>query len=414
MRVGLEFEDSEIEADYVRDARAIRSKSIRVLLGIALVGIVGFAFVAPELVRGAQVTSLTRLLFLQVIVLGATLFFSSTRYYLENTWGDFANCLPIGMTQLAIGYNFALLSTSPGWPPIASFTGNAIVFVVFTTISFAAASRWYVLLLLLLFSAYVWIGKSLSADLGGLSIGALLLAGVMAASLTSNILIEGLARRLFLSQRNTRIEKQRSEALLYNVLPEGIADRLKLGHDIADSFADVTVIFVDLVGSSALARNLSPQHFVEILNKIFSLGDRCAGLSGVEKVKTIGDAYLAVAGVSRPNGAQHALDFARQMIEGLRGIASATGLDLKFRIGIHSGPVIGGVIGETKPSYDYWGDTMNVASRVQSVAIVDGISVSEQTYFRTKDLVAFAEPRTVTLKGIGARPVYDVVLTGLA
>ena len=172
-------------------------------------------------------------------------------------------------------------------------------------------------------------------------------------------------------------ERAKTEELLYNVLPQEVAARLRAGEAVADAFSDVTVVFVDLVGFSRLAKRLSPGHLVQLLNAYFSAGDRCAERHGLEKVKTIGDAYLAVAGgmASRGADASAAIAFARELIARARGAQSSEhGIELKARVGIHVGPVVGGVIGSRRLAYDYWGDTMNIASRLQGVAPPNGIA----------------------------------------
>lgn len=221
---------------------------------------------------------------------------------------------------------------------------------------------------------------------------------------------EQAARGEFQLEQELSEERAKSEDLLYNVLPESVVGRLKQGRAVADSYGDVAVIFVDLVGSSQLARQLSPGHLVEVLGLVFSLGDRCAAQHGVEKVKTIGDAYLAVAGAAMPADRSAAIRFARDYLEGVRELASKQGLPLQLRIGIHSGPVIGGVIGETRMVYDYWGDTMNVAARVEGVAQPGGFSVTEPTYFATRHVQTYGSPRLLELKGVGQTKIYDAVL----
>jgi adenylate cyclase len=168
----------------------------------------------------------------------------------------------------------------------------------------------------------------------------------------------------------------------------------------------VTVIFADLVGFSGLAKRLSPGHLVKLLNSFFSAADRCAERHGIEKVKTIGDAYLAVSGgMSSAGDVCAAVAFARDLVGDVSALADETGIDLKVRIGIHTGPVVGGVIGSNRLSYDYWGDTMNIASRLQGAAPPGGIAVSEATYFRTKAVQDY-DPQTVVLKGIGDTHIY--------
>jgi class 3 adenylate cyclase len=144
-----------------------------------------------------------------------------------------------------------------------------------------------------------------------------------------------------------------------------------------------------------------------VLNTFFSAADRCAERHGLEKVKTIGDAYLAVAGGMGSRGADSraALAFARDLIAETEAIAAETAIPLQARIGIHTGPVVGGVIGTSRLAYDYWGDTMNVASRLQAVAPLNGIAVSEATYFQTMAIQEYEEHKVV-LKGIGETAAY--------
>jgi len=150
-----------------------------------------------------------------------------------------------------------------------------------------------------------------------------------------------------------------------------------------------------------------------MLNALFNLADRCAHEHGVEKVKTIGDAYLAIAGgnVSAVNSEDAAIDFARSVIMGMEGVREITGLPIKVRIGIHSGPVVGGVIGATRMAYDYWGETMNMASRIEGQAEHDGVAVSESTYLRARNKAVFGTPEKVLLKGVGEASIYRLNLS---
>jgi class 3 adenylate cyclase len=150
-----------------------------------------------------------------------------------------------------------------------------------------------------------------------------------------------------------------------------------------------------------------------MLNTFFSAADRCADRHGIEKVKTIGDAYMAVIGgmASQGRDSQAAILFARELVADLAAIAAETGLPLQARIGIHSGPAVGGVIGSSRLAYDYWGDTMNIASRLQNVAPFGGVAVSEATFFQTRAIQDY-EQQLVVLKGIGETNVYLAVFAG--
>jgi adenylate cyclase len=177
-------------------------------------------------------------------------------------------------------------------------------------------------------------------------------------------------RALAEEHRLLGLERERSERLLLNILPADIAERLKAGEEvIADSNPDVTVLFADLVGFTPLAERLGPEAVVRLLNDVFSAFDEISAVTGVEKIKTIGDEYMVVAGLDGPS-ARHAemAEIALRMRDWLRHLATDRSLPLRLRIGIHSGPVVAGVIGRRKFSFDLWGDTVNTASRMQSTA----------------------------------------------
>lgn len=200
-------------------------------------------------------------------------------------------------------------------------------------------------------------------------------------------------------------EKNReNEALLLNILPGEIAARLKNGqHEIADSFADVTVLFGDIVGFTALSSHTSAAEIVEMLNGLFSLFDQAAGELGIEKIKTIGDCYMAVCGLPRPC-ADHTDRMARmalRMLEAAQQYGKQQGLNLQMRIGLNSGPVVAGVIGVTKFIYDLWGDTVNLASRMESTGMPGQIQVTRSVYQRLKDSYEFESRGLVQVKGKG-------------
>jgi adenylate cyclase len=207
-------------------------------------------------------------------------------------------------------------------------------------------------------------------------------------------------------------EKEKSERLLLNILPGPIAQRLKEGEiTIADSFAEVTVMFADLVGFTKLSAHLSPAELVELLNEIFSAFDELAERYGLEKIKTIGDAYMVVGGLPRETN-DHAEKIAEMAIEIIAAIAKMQtkgGQPLSIRIGIHTGPVEAGVIGTKKFTYDLWGDTVNTASRMESQGIPGGIQVTVATYERLRDKYVFEERGVISVKGKGDMMTYLLV-----
>jgi class 3 adenylate cyclase len=207
-------------------------------------------------------------------------------------------------------------------------------------------------------------------------------------------------------------EKQTSERLLLNVLPAPIADRLKTGENlIVDRFEAVSVLFADIVGFTSLSSRTSPEALVTMLNELFSSFDRLAEHHGLEKIKTIGDAYMVVAGIPTPV-ADHAARITRMaidMIAYIEAYAAHHGSELTIRVGIHTGSVVAGVIGTKKFIYDLWGDTVNTASRMESHGVPGRVHVSEATYQLLAGEFAFDRRPPIDVKGKGEMQTYLVI-----
>jgi class 3 adenylate cyclase len=204
-------------------------------------------------------------------------------------------------------------------------------------------------------------------------------------------------------------ERARSEALLLNVLPAAIAARLKRAPGtIADQYPAVTVLFADIAGFTPFSADLPPATLVAHLNTLFSAFDRLAAQYGVEKIKTIGDAYMGVAGapVARPDHAVAGAELALAMQAALPALSAELGVPLAVRIGLHTGPVVAGVIGTQKFSYDLWGDTVNTASRMESHGASGEIHCSESAYLALCDNFLFTPRGTIDIKGKGPMPTY--------
>jgi PAS domain S-box-containing protein len=210
-----------------------------------------------------------------------------------------------------------------------------------------------------------------------------------------------------------RVEKEKSEALLLNILPSEIAQRLKYETDsIADSFADVTVLFADIVGFTELSCCVSPIELVKLLNGIFSAFDLLAEKHELEKIKTIGDAYMVVGGLPthRSDHAEAIAEMALDIQQAIADFNANTGQTFSIRIGINTGPVVAGVIGIKKFIYDLWGDTVNTASRMESHGFPGCIQVTAATYERLRDKYTFEERGVIEVKGKGEMRTY--LLTG--
>lgn len=210
-----------------------------------------------------------------------------------------------------------------------------------------------------------------------------------------------------LREKNVVIEgkNRENEELLLNVLPAPIANRLRGGEQrIADGFAEVTVAFADLVGFTALSADMPPQEVVTLLNGLFTRFDEAAQELGIEKIKTVGDAYMAVCGLPVPvaNHAERMVRMAIRMVHITREHALEHRVSMKLRIGINSGPVVAGVIGKSKYIYDLWGDTVNLASRMESGGIPDSIQVTRPVYEKLQGLFAFESRGAIEVKGKGS------------
>jgi adenylate cyclase len=212
--------------------------------------------------------------------------------------------------------------------------------------------------------------------------------------------------------KQLQAEQEKSERLLLNILPKPIAERLKQGwNTIADSFSEVTVLFADIVDFTRLSVKVSPTDLVNLLNQIFSTFDQMAEKHGLEKIKTIGDAYMVVGGLPTPR-IDHAQAIAEMALDMQASIAKFNeGRPEKFsiRIGINTGPVVAGVIGTHKFTYDLWGDTVNIASRMESQGVVGGIQVTEETYERLREYYEFEERGFIDVKGKGEMRTYLLV-----
>lgn len=206
-----------------------------------------------------------------------------------------------------------------------------------------------------------------------------------------------------------RYQQECTEELLLNILPSPIAQRLKRAEStIADNFADVTVLFADLVNFTEISAEIPPTRLVDLLNKIFSEFDQLAEKHSLEKIKTIGDAYMVVGGLptTRPDHAEAIAEMALDMQQKITRFKGLNGEPFRLRIGINTGPVIAGVIGTKKFTYDLWGDTVNVASRMESHGVAGCIQVTPTTYERLKDKYVFEERGVTHIKGKGDMITY--------
>ncbi|MDC0834242.1 Adenylate cyclase [Geitlerinema sp. FC II] len=258
----------------------------------------------------------------------------------------------------------------------------------------------------------------------GLQTMALLVAAILGLAVTGFTLVVGrlrgisreLERRVVertaqLVESNEELinEREKSERLLLNILPAPIAERLKENPDIvAEGFGEVTILFADICGFTALSSRVSPEVLVAWLNEIFSSFDRLTEQYGLEKIKTIGDAYMAVGGLplQMENHVEAVADLALAMQREINKLNRTLDEPLQLRVGIETGSVVAGVIGIKKFIYDLWGDAVNVASRMESSGLPGKIQVTEATYHRLKHRYRLELRGTVTIKGKGEMTTY--------
>lgn len=266
-------------------------------------------------------------------------------------------------------------------------------------------SRWLLAYLSLLIASwllqpYVRVDNNLSSGI----VTAFFVLNIGGPSLVAVILLQ-----YFAGQKNSalgllHIEQEKSERLLLNVLPADIAAILKNeNRTIADHFDAVSVLFADIVGSTPLAIALAPIELVNVLNEVFSYYDSLAEKYDVEKIRTMGDSYMVASGVprTRPDHAHALAAMALDMNSYICNRASSVGVPLQFRIGMNSGPVVAGVIGQKKFHYDIWGDTVNTASRMESHGVPGKIQITQATYELIKDGFVCTPRGMIDVKGIG-------------
>jgi len=216
---------------------------------------------------------------------------------------------------------------------------------------------------------------------------------------------------MLVAERLLENEYRRSENLLLSILPDEVAQRLKqYPESIADTYPSVTILFADIVGFTSIASAVTPDKLVAVLNSIFSRFDQLVDKYQLEKIKTIGDAYMVAGGIPAPMD-NHTEVVARLAIDMLNAIPEfdLDGRKLDVRIGFHTGPVVAGVIGTKKYSYDIWGDAVNLASRLESHGLGGKIHVSREVFHILKDRFAFESRGLIPIKGMGSLETYFMI-----
>jgi adenylate cyclase len=288
-----------------------------------------------------------------------------------------------GISGLILGMIFIPVFVYSVWQAIAALV--PLVVVPLIVMALAGGTRFEII------NAAAWVGGG-----GGFAAG-------------FAYLIDIINRRSFQLERLLEQEKQRTEELLLNILPAKIAARLKAEEEpLADHCDSATVLFADLVGFTKLSRNLPPRDLVNLLNDLFSRFDTLVEKHGVEKIKTIGDAYMAAAGLSDDvtDHVTAVANLALDMRTAFGEFRQQRGLDIKLRIGVHSGALVAGVIGKRKFAYDLWGDTVNIASRMESEGVPDEVQISAETRHLLPESYQVVARGEIEIKGHLPRATY--------
>ncbi|MFL5755126.1 MAG: adenylate/guanylate cyclase domain-containing protein [Chloroflexota bacterium] len=408
-RVSLRFVDPDLERRYQRDGGAESLTGFRITMGAAAIGWLLAAFVIPAGTpiaagRAVPVCGLMALV-------NALAFVLSDRADTLDRQHSLASYLTSanGLVILSLAATGGVL---PGYGISALMLLFVFGFVSRTGFMFAA-----------LRSAVIVAGFAVVASLyrgpGNLLVDAFIFGAAAIGTLVALRLLEQSRRRVFyqdiviFEQADAlRLEKQRADALLLNVLPASISSRLLAGErTIADEYPAVTVLFADIVAFTPLAARLPAHDVIALLDRLFARFDELVAARGLEKIKTIGDAYMAAGGLPErlDDHAARVVDLGLAMLDVARQEGGGVA-DLRLRIGVHSGPVIGGVIGHRKFAFDVWGETVNIASRLESQGVPGRVHVSDATRRAVEDRFD-AEPRgPIELRGYG--PIETYMITG--
>ncbi|WP_377324207.1 adenylate/guanylate cyclase domain-containing protein [Pimelobacter simplex] len=398
----LEFDQPAAERDFVRydDEAGLRDARFALLVGVAFTAAYGAvdALVAPDSLLASSLLRAT------VVVVFVTSMVTVARWGLVRRHLQAASVLLLAVALLALGPALAQVGDFPAEYLRTSATVTLLGAVGLLRLRMHAVSA--------IVAIYVAIGLTLPGVLQGVdALGAHVAptAGLAAIALVIAYALEKLRRTDFLRQREVEQERARSEEILHNVLPVPIAQRLRTERGaIADSAPSVSVLFSDIVGFTPVSEVLSPEELVALLDTMFREFDALCDRRGIEKIKTVGDAYMAVAGLPTPD-ADHAASLAELALDMQRTLARLSPTwpsPIAMRIGIASGPVVAGVIGQRKFTYDLWGDTVNTASRMESHGRPHRIQVSAATHALLETRYAFSDPQVVEVKGKGPMTTY--------
>jgi class 3 adenylate cyclase len=392
----LRFEDADLEAEFRADHRRDSRWQVRLAIVVAVIVYVSFAWLdvwmAPDL---AEVFLTIRILVAGVFGLALAVTFAPVGLTAREVF------ICVGILAAAVGI-LRMMELATAVVAVRYFSGLLLVILAAHSM-FRLRFQTAMLVSLLVVAAWTF-----QTALQGVTAlweylnGQFFLIAAVILGMFASYSIERFSRRAWLARRDAEIEHEKSERVLFNVLPEAIAQRLKEEEGpIAEAFPAATIVFVDLVDFTNLSSSLDPRRLVGLLNRLFTEFDRIAEAHGIEKIGTSGDSYMAVAGVPVPVE-DHAERIAEAALAIRDRIATREGdIDVQVRIGIATGPVVAGVIGEKKLYYDLWGMPVTIASRMQAHGLPGEIQVTEAVRNALEGHYAFAERGVIDVKGVG-------------
>jgi adenylate cyclase len=402
IRFGLRFPDPAEEKHFVAGYVTSHLPFIRAMLlmggALLIVFILWDRLIDPV---GARTTMWIRLAFLAPAVW-------LTALLLSFPWAPrYVEAIMCGVSVLSTATVCLICAILEGG--INVIAGGLLLVIIFPFALLPMRAVWYLLFCTLTLASYYAAQALAERYLPGMPI-------INTIMLVTGMFMGGVAlvTRELGARREFRA-RGRIEELLHSMLPADIVRRIQGGEtQIADLHQEVSIVFSDLVGFTELSRRVSAAELVGILNRLFSEFDRAADQYGMHKIKTIGDAYMAVGGVVA-NGADKspavcAAEFACAMHGIAERVSRELGVALRVRVGLHVGPVVAGVIGTSRPAFDCWGEAVNLASRLESASQPGTVLMSESAYRQLRDKFVIEQPGTVKLKGIGDADVYRLRL----
>ena len=395
-RLTLRFRDSAKEARYRAATRELNLRQARLALVVAMLINLPFAAMGPfvfqayqieiMIAQGVGMTAYTALLLVLTYL-----------PYFRTRW-------PLLMVALVLGFTefYAAINVIGVGPPlvIGGFILLLMGVYVLVPLIFMYGAVCAELATVFYLASVWWGGTLTDVELVSLTLQ------LISANVIGVIMLyrrELFQRRDFASDEIIENERRRYHELLISILPASVADRLQRGERVVDDVADSTVLFADIVGFTQIAAAHPPEEVLGLLDRVFAAFDRLVESHGLEKIKTIGDAYMVAGGVAQAHDRHDTAiaDLALDMRDMVAGMTAPDGNRLGVRIGIHTGPLIAGVIGETRFLYDLWGDTVNTASRMEAAGEAGSIQVSDAVRDRLAHAYDFAARGDIEVKGKG-------------